>query len=80
MFANTFLNAISLKQKQKQIERKEIIKAVNDHILILRTIDLVLAYDQISRGLLTTQKFLTLLKTEVGWLEITHDECLPHKS
>lgn len=80
MFVNTFLSATSLKQKQRQIERKEITKAMNDHILILRTIDLVFAHEQRSRGLLTTQKLLTLLKTEVGWLEITHDKCLVHKS
>lgn len=80
MFVNIFLSATSLEQKQRQIERKEITKAMNDHLLIIRTIDLVFAYDQISRGLLTTQKLLTLLKTEVGWLEITRDRYLVHKS
>lgn len=80
MIVNTFLSATSLKQKQRQIENKEIIKAVNDHLLIIRTIDLVFAYDQISRGLLNTQKLLVLLKKEVGWLEITRDKWLVHKS
>ena len=80
MFVNIFLGATSLKQKQRQIERKEITKAVNDHLLIIRTIDLVFAYDQISRGLLTAKRLLTLLKTEVGWLEVTRDRYLVHKS
>ena len=80
MIVNIFLSATSLKQKQRQIERKEITKAVHDHLVIIRTIDLVFAYDQISRGLLTTQRLLTLLKTEVGWLEITRDRYLVHKS
>ena len=80
MIVNTFLSAISLKQKRRQIEKKEITKAMNDHLLIIRTIDLVFAYDQILRGSLTTQELLTLLKTEVGWLEITRDKWSMHKS
>lgn len=79
LIANTFIkSANSLETKAKDIDKEQIIHAFKNHVLILRTIDLLNALDQIMEDSESKKKFNSLLFSESGWLEVKGKEFVVH--
>lgn len=72
LFANTFAEANSVKDKDRQrIGKLEYQKAVKNHVLIVRTLDLVRMLDLVWQKKLDISKIRELLLSETGWLKVT---------
>jgi len=71
LVVNSFNNAKSLQEKNKNISTNEIKKAVRTNVLLLRTIDLCNAYTLMEKKVLTPSQLLTSIKKETGWLKVT---------
>jgi hypothetical protein len=70
LVANTFATMQSQKDKDRRIEPNECKRAADDHIVVLRTIDLFNLFDCITKGQLSASEFIKILLTESGWLQI----------
>lgn len=70
LVANTFAALQDVKEKNKRIAPNECKRATTDHILIMRTIDLVNLYELIAQEQLKLSQFVHLLLTESGWLKV----------
>ena len=70
LVANTFAALQDLKGKNKRIEPNECKRAAADHILVIRTIDLLNLYELISQERLQLGQFIDLLLTTSGWLKV----------
>jgi len=73
LIANTFATMQDLKEKDKPIGPNEFKRAVADHILVMRTIDLVNLFDYVTKGKLEVSEFISALLTESGWLQVSSD-------
>jgi hypothetical protein len=73
VFANTFVKAQSLRDKDKQIEPDIQQRAAQDNILVVRTLDLLRLLDQMYAGKMTQEELLDLFKTKRGWLKVNED-------
>jgi len=71
LIVNSFNRAKSLKEKDAGISPNVIKKAVRTDALILRTLDLCNAYFLIERNKLTPSQLLKIIKSEIGWANIT---------
>lgn len=79
LIANTFIKSSnSLVDKDKPIEQEQINHAVKMRVLILRTLDLIRAYDMILSGTMKIEDFKKILLAEKGWLEISDGKVIPH--
>jgi hypothetical protein len=67
LIVNTFTGAESLANKDQRVESRECAKAGQDHIVILRTIDLLRVLDLPNNK---QQEFKKLLLTAAGWLKV----------
>jgi hypothetical protein len=67
LIVNTFTGADSLARKDERVENRECAKACQDHILIVRTIDLLRVLD-LPRD--KQEEFKKLLLTAAGWLKV----------
>lgn len=71
LIANTFIkSANSITKKDKPIEKEQILHAHKNHVLILRTLDLLRALDLVKSDDKLREKFNELLFKEDGWLEV----------
>ena len=70
LVANTFAALQDLKEKNKRIEPNECKRAAADHILVMRTIDLLNLYELISQERLQLSQLIDLLLTASGWLKV----------
>ncbi len=68
LIVNTFTGAESLAQKDRRVESRECAKAGQDHIVILRTIDLLRVLDLPQDK---QEEFKKLLLTAAGWLKVS---------
>ncbi len=71
LVANTFADAETLQEKGSQrIGTLECSNAVKEHVLVVRSLDLVRLLDQVDRGLISTEDVWNMLITETGWLKV----------
>jgi hypothetical protein len=72
LFVNTFADAETAEEKDKQrITKIECKKAVNNHVLIVRTLDLVRLLDLLEQGKIESPTITQLLLSETGWLKVS---------
>lgn len=72
LLVNTFSEANSVKDKDRQrIVKLECQKAAKNHVLIVRTLDLVRILDLVWQEKLDISKVRELLLSETGWLKVT---------
>jgi uncharacterized protein YaiI (UPF0178 family) len=72
LFVNTFADSESVKDKEGQrVVKLECQKAVKNHVLIVRTLDLVRMLDLVWQKKLDISKIRELLLSETGWLKVT---------
>jgi hypothetical protein len=70
LVANTFATMQDLREKDRRVEPNVCKRAVDDHILVMRTIDLVNLFDCVTRRQLEVSEFIRVLLTESGWLRV----------
>ena len=70
LVANTFATLQSITAKDKRIEPTVCRAAADDHILVMRTLDLARLYDLISSGQLQVNMLQDILSQEAGWLMV----------
>lgn len=81
LIVNTFIkSANSLTKKDKAIEKEQIAHAHKNHILILRTIDLLRALDLVIDDAEMKKKFDDIFMKEDGWLEVKDGNFVLHQS
>lgn len=68
LVANTFATLQSITAKDKRIEPTLCRAAADEHVLVMRTLDLVRLYDSISRSRPELSAFQDTLLQETGWL------------
>jgi hypothetical protein len=74
LVANTFATLQDVEEKERRrIGSNECKRAAADHILVMRTIDLINIYELIAQGRLELNRFLDILLRENGWLNVTSD-------
>ena len=74
LIVNTFSDATTVRQKDRQgVGGRERRKAVRDHVLIVRTLDLVRLLDLLEQGRVKQAEIRELLLKETGWLKVTHE-------
>ena len=74
LVANTFADAETEEEKARQrISPRECSTAVKEHVLVVRTLDLLRLLDQVERGLVSPPDVWILLTTAVGWLKVEGD-------
>jgi hypothetical protein len=71
LVVNTFAALQDPEGKNKRIEPNECKRAVTDHILVMRTIDLLNLYELISQKRLQLEQFIDLLLNASGWLKVS---------
>jgi len=67
-------NARSIQDKDQEIAPEQVKHAVNMHVLLIRTLDLLNLLVLIQKARLSQTDILTILRTESGWLRIVGDE------
>jgi hypothetical protein len=70
LIMNTLMGVKSLPEKDQPPHPDIIKKAVADHVLLVRTLDLLRYADAIERGHLTKEVFHKTILTESGWLKV----------
>ncbi|MGC9261344.1 MAG: hypothetical protein ACP5I8_14860 [Phycisphaerae bacterium] len=70
---NTFRSAESLGGKDQPPNSEIIEKAVQDNVLLIRTLDLLRFADLVERGKQTKEDFRNILLNESGWLKVEGD-------
>lgn len=70
LIVNSFTGATELRQKEQRVSPTECLKAVQDHVLIIRTLDLLRVLDLPPDKV---EEFKKLIFSEVGWLKVTAD-------
>ncbi len=74
LIANTFIKTSnSIEDKDQAPDGEQVKHAKKQHVLLLRTIDLLRAFDAVQLEKLSRQDFLDLLISKVGWLEFKED-------
>lgn len=75
LIMNTFANATTIKQKDRQgVGRIERGRATRNNVLIVRTLDLVRLLDLLEQGRLEQTEVRALLLNETGWLKASDKE------
>lgn len=75
LIMNTFANATTIKQKDRQgVGRIERRRATRNNVLIVRTLDLVRLLDLLEQGRLEQTEVRALLLNETGWLKASDKE------
>ena len=67
---NTFAKVQNIKDKDKRVEPNVCQRAIDDNVLIMRTLDLVRLYDLVSQGQLQQSELTHVVLTESGWLRV----------
>jgi len=70
LIMNTLMGANSLEEKDQPPHPDIIQKAVNDRVLLIRTLDLLRYADAVEQGELTKEGFRRTILTESGWLKV----------
>jgi hypothetical protein len=70
LVANTFATLQSITAKDKRIEPTVCQAAADEHVLVMRTLDLVRLYDPISSSRTELSAFQDTLLQEAGWLMV----------
>jgi hypothetical protein len=74
LVVNTFAEAKTEVEKSKQrVGPLECKKAVRDHVLVIRTLDLVRLLDQLDRRIVSEATIRKLLTSATGWLKVEGD-------
>jgi hypothetical protein len=68
LVVNTYCRAQALDEKYQQIEPKTRLQAATFHVVVVRTIDLLLLLDMVDNGTMTAAELRDLLTTKPGWL------------
>jgi len=70
LVANTFAMLQDVREKNKRIGPNECKRATIDHILVMRTVDLINLHELIAQERLELSRFIETLLTESGWLKV----------
>jgi len=70
LVANTFAILQDVREKNERIGPSECKRATADHILVMRTVDLINLYELIAQERLELSRFIEMLLTESGWLKV----------
>lgn len=70
LIVNTFAEANSLKEKDLPISPDIIKHAVNNNVIVMRTLDLLNVINLIEANQLTKEDFLNLIKEKAGWIKV----------
>lgn len=73
LIMNTKLGAASLKEKEEQPHPDIIGKAVDENVLLVRTLDLLRFADGVEKGFFKANDLRTLFLTKAGWLRVQAD-------
>jgi hypothetical protein len=73
LIMNTLMEASSLREKDQSPHPDVISKAVTDHVLMLRTLDLLRFADGVERAVFKTEDMRRLMLSEAGWLRVEGD-------
>lgn len=73
LIINTKMAATSLKDKDLQVASEQIKKAVNDKVLIVRTLDLLNLIKLVEISRTSKDEILRMFKEEHGWLKATEE-------
>lgn len=74
LIVNTFAGAATVQAKdQQRVGPNECRKAVHDHVLILRTLDLARLADLVEKGVVSLPDIRNYFMTETGWMKVTRD-------
>jgi hypothetical protein len=73
LIINTMMAVDTLKAKDERPHPDIIRKAVNDNVLLFRTLDLLRFVDGVERKIFTASDFRDLLLTDSGWLKVEGD-------
>ncbi len=73
LFVNAHLNAASWQQKDRPIDKEHYRWAADNHVLIVRIEDLVLAWDWLRKGGISSSELVTVFTDSVGWLRFCRD-------
>lgn len=76
---NTLRAAKSLSEKDQRPHPDIIKKAVQDNVLLIRTLDLLRFADLVERGIKTKEDFKNILLNESGWLNVEGDNATVEK-
>ena len=74
LIMNTMMAATSLAGKEQAPHADIIKKAVDDNVLLFRTLDLLRCADAVERGVLGADKFRQILLTSAGWLTFRNEK------
>ncbi|MBI2029525.1 hypothetical protein HYT02_03865 [Candidatus Gottesmanbacteria bacterium] len=79
LIVNTFIKSSnSIKDKDRPIEQEQIAHALKMGVLIIRTLDLVRAFDLILSKKIKIDKFKNILLKEKGWMEVKYGKITIH--
>ena len=70
-----FATLQDVKMKERRIEPNECKRAAANHMLVMRTVDLVNLYELVTQGQLELSRFLEMLLSESGWLKVESSGC-----
>ena len=73
---NTFRSAGALGEKDRPPNSEIIVKAVQDNVLLIRTLDLLRLADLKERGIKTGEDFKDILLHETGWMKVEGDDVM----
>lgn len=73
LIINTKMAATSLKDKDIPVASEQIKKAVNDRVLIVRTLDLLNLIKLVETSKISIDEILKIFKNEHGWLKATEE-------
>ena len=73
LIMNTLMGVGSLQEKNQAPHPDIIQKAAADHVLLIRTLDLLRYADGIEQGNLTKEAFRNTILTESGWLKVENN-------
>jgi hypothetical protein len=79
LIMNTLMGVDSLQEKDQAPHPDIIQKAAADHVLLIRTLDLLRYADGIEQGKLTKEAFRNTILTESGWLKVEGESATVEK-
>ena len=74
LIINSFAEAKNLKSKDQEISPDIIKHAIKNNILVIRTLDLLYAFDLTKANKIKLSEFMKALKNESGWIRVIDDK------
>jgi len=74
LIMNTLMGAGSLQAKDQPPHSDIIKKAVADHVLLIRTLDLLRYADAVEKNVLSKDEFKKIILNQAGWLKVENEQ------